>query len=119
MKTSLLLITLSAMLTVVRPAAGLDANLQRLVAQRLVETRRATPSLATATGVTIACAALTARETRARGAHVFACASSAGEVLGALLSPKGVVRCSVTGVIDFGVLCGTVAVCGVAQDFCL
>jgi hypothetical protein len=91
----------------------------RVLLRRLVAARVAAPQAAMASGTTIACVALTARESHARGAHVFACASSAGEILGAVLSPKGQVRCSVNGAIDPLSSCGTLSICGVLRDVCV
>ena len=91
----------------------------RLLLGRLVSARQASPESATASRATITCVVSSARESHAHGAHVFACVSSAGEILGAVLSPKGQVRCGVSGDLDVASRCGTLVVCGVLNDVCL
>ena len=79
------------------------------------------PAVIVVPGSTIACSVASQPETRRLGfrqSHLVACGSLAGEVRGALLSPKGSVRCAVTGTIDFSSQCDTLVVCGTAFDAC-
>ena len=91
----------------------------RLLLGRLLSARQASPESVSASRATITCVVSSARESHAHGAHVFACVSSAGEILGAVLSPKGRVRCSVSGDLDVTSHCGTLIICGVAKNVCL
>lgn len=97
-------------------------NLGRMIAARLLARgggEHGTARSATRPGDTINCVAFTARESHQRGSHIFACASTVGEVAGAVLSPKGKVRCDVAGTIDPATGCGTVDICSTPYDFCV
>lgn len=105
-------------------AAGADAR--RGVAQAVATALRERRAIRPATHATdfgneaIGCVTLTQRELARIGyrGHAFACEEGAtGEVMGAVLTRSGVVRCYVAGAYA-GEGCYTLDVCGYAETLC-
>ena len=97
----------------VRAAEDLG-HVARLLAERLrpVASAPRAPRYFNAFGTAVRCVALTAKEIRSGGRHVFACATQGGEVLGGLLNRKGKPVCApITGTFDAGTECWSVRIC--------
>jgi hypothetical protein len=106
------------------PAAGRGDELAA-VATTLAERLRApaapahAPRFFNAIGTAVRCVALTATEVRSGGRHIFACATTDGEVLGGFLNRKGKPVCEpITGTFDAGTECWTLTICGQGFDGC-
>jgi len=70
-------------------------------------------------GQTMACIALTAREVRSHGRHVHLCVNgSSGEILGSVLTRRGVPVCTITGTIALDTGCFVMDACGVSTSGC-
>jgi len=110
-----------------RPAVGAEqgafakAIAAKLYAQKTVQAIRPKTHTTDFQGDSLGCITLTAWELRQFGyrGHAFFCESAAtGEVLGAVLSRGGVVRCYISG--DYvGDGCYDFTICGVADGACV
>jgi len=121
-KRSIRWIGLMALLIATHAFADESRDLATALMERLRAQGGITPQVASAAGAGIACAAFSNRETRAlgyAGGHAFACGEAyRGEVLGAILSRQGFVRCSIHGEY-VGATCFSVSICGVAKLVCV
>lgn len=115
---------LGTMLTgVVAAAAERDPHgLGQALAKRLVERRQQAQTHATDfAGVDLGCIILPRREIRPYGypGHAFLCeADVSGEVLGAVLNPKGRQLCDIRG-FYVGEFCYDFDICGFAETLCI
>jgi len=104
------------MVSLAVPVCAADdmGRVARLLAERLRSRAAAphAPRYFNAFGTAVRCVALTAKEVRAGGRHVFACTTQDGEVLGGLLNRKGKPVCApITGTFDAGTECWNMTIC--------
>ena len=100
------------------------AGLGRAAAEKLMARKALRPDDITVTdfrGDGIGCITLSSRELRQFGffGHAFFCETApTGEILGAVLSRRGFVRCYISG--DYaGDACYDFTICGIAQSACV
>lgn len=96
-------------------------TIARRLAERLRRPAASTPAprYFNATGTGVRCVALTVADVRSRGRHLFACATTDGEVLGGYLNRKGRPVCEpITGTFDAGTECWDFLICGEGFNGC-
>jgi hypothetical protein len=119
--------TMTLALALLLPGAGADGadrrGLARALAQRLAAQKALRPETHATdfAGEGLGCITLSAYELRRFGyrGHAFLCeVAASGEVLGAVLTRSGHVRCHIAGVYT-GDLCYDFDICGIADAACI
>lgn len=104
------------MWTTAPSGADTERDLVARLLNEIAHTRHSVvPRVVVVPGDTIACSVASRAEVRQLGfkmSSLVACGTRAGEVRGALINPRGLLRCEVGGFIDFDTDCGELVVCG-------